>query len=71
MSKTYLKEAVPAARVARDLAGVRETVASVIADIRERGDAAVREYSSKFDNWSPEDLRLSSGRRAAPARRGR
>ena len=60
MSKTYLKEAVPAARVARDLAGVRETVASVIAGIRSRGDAAVREYSAKFDNWSPDDFRLTA-----------
>ncbi len=59
MSKTYLKEAVPAARVARDLAGVRETVAGVIADIRARGDEAVREYSAKFDNWSPESFLLS------------
>ena len=58
MSKTYLKAAVPAARVARDLAGVRETVTSVIAGVRERGDAAVREYSAKFDNWSPDDFRL-------------
>jgi sulfopropanediol 3-dehydrogenase len=60
MSKTYLKEAVPAAQVARDLAGVRETVAGVIADIRERGDEAVREYSAKFDNWSPEGFRLTA-----------
>ncbi len=27
MSKTYLKEAVPAAQVAADLAGVRESIA--------------------------------------------
>lgn len=40
------------------LAGVRETVLQVIADVRERGDAAVREYSEKFDNWSPENFRL-------------
>src|SRR5215469_14614345 len=59
MSKTYLKKAVPAAQVAGDLAGVRETVSGVIADIRERGDAAVREYSAKFDNWSPEAFRLT------------
>jgi len=58
MSTTYLKEAVPAAQVAVDLAAVRETVTSVIADIRERGDDAVRDYSSKFDNWSPADFRL-------------
>jgi sulfopropanediol 3-dehydrogenase len=59
MSKTYLKEAVPAAQVAQDLAGVKETVSGVIADIRERGDAAVRAYSAKFDNWSPEAFLLT------------
>jgi len=62
MSTTYLKQAVPAAQVAKDLAAVKETVSGVIADIRERGDAAVREYSSKFDNWSPDSFRLSAGR---------
>jgi sulfopropanediol 3-dehydrogenase len=56
---TVLKEAVPAAQVAKDLAGVKATVATVIADIRERGDEAVREYSEKFDRWSPESFRLS------------
>jgi len=65
MSKTYLKRAVPAAQVAKDLAGVRETVTGVIADIRERGDAAVREYSAKFDNWSPDSFRLSEEQIAA------
>jgi len=60
MSKTYLKEAVPAAQVAADLAGVKATVTGVIADIRERGDEAVREYSAKFDNWSPAAFRLTA-----------
>ena len=61
MSTTYLKKAVTAAQVAKNLADVKETVTSVIADIRERGDGAVREYSAKFDNWSPPDFRLSAG----------
>jgi sulfopropanediol 3-dehydrogenase len=61
MSLTHLKEAVPAAQVAADLAGVQATVTGVIADIRERGDTAVREYSAKFDQWSPDDFRLSAG----------
>lgn len=39
-------------------AAVAETVRQVIADIRERGDAAVREYSEKFDSWSPPSFRL-------------
>ncbi len=36
-----------------------ETVRSIIADIEERGEAAVRELSEKFDNWTPEAFRLS------------
>ena len=35
---------------------VRATVEAVIADIRERGDVAVREYSEKFDKYSPESF---------------
>ncbi|WP_410457984.1 hypothetical protein [Pseudomonas fluorescens] len=27
--------------------------------MEQRGDAAVREYSAKFDNWAPQSLRLS------------
>ena len=36
-----------------------EIVAGIIADIRQRGDVAVREYSEKFDNWSPPSFLLS------------
>jgi sulfopropanediol 3-dehydrogenase len=61
MSAIYLKEAVPAAQVAKDLAAVRETVSGVTADIREHGDASVREYSARFDRWSPADFRLPAG----------
>jgi hypothetical protein len=60
MSKTCLKEAVPAAEVAAGLAGVRDTVTAVIADIRARGDEAVRACSAKFDNWSPDHFRLTT-----------
>lgn len=38
---------------------VQESVTNVIADIRERGDEAVREYSLKFDNYGPESFLLS------------
>lgn len=40
-------------------ADVRQIVESVIADIRERGDAAVREYSKKFDDYAPESFLLT------------
>jgi sulfopropanediol 3-dehydrogenase len=65
MTKQYLKEPVPAAQVAQNLVEVRKVVESVIADIRENGDAAVREYSAKFDNWSPDSFRLSEEQIAA------
>jgi len=45
---------------ATNATAVRDTVAGVIADIRARGDAAVREYSEKFDKWSPKEFRLSA-----------
>jgi sulfopropanediol 3-dehydrogenase len=35
---------------------VRETVQSILADVKKRGDAAVREYSERFDNWAPRRL---------------
>nr|WP_319233928.1 histidinol dehydrogenase [Streptomyces sp. MB09-02B] len=38
---------------------VRTTVEAVIADVRARGDEAVREYSEKFDQFSPASFRLS------------
>ena len=38
---------------------VSETVAAIIADVGERGDAAVREYSARFDGWEPESFRLT------------
>jgi len=40
---------------------VRSTVEQIIADVELRGDAAVREYSEKFDKWSPASFRLSDG----------
>ncbi|TQM10060.1 histidinol dehydrogenase [Pseudonocardia kunmingensis] len=38
---------------------VATTVRGLIADVRERGDAAVRELSARFDRWEPESFRLS------------
>lgn len=40
-------------------ASVRSTVEGVIDDIRNRGDAAVREYSEKFDKFSAESYLLT------------
>lgn len=39
---------------------VADIVTSVITAVRTDGDAAVRTYSEKFDNWSPPEFKLSS-----------
>ncbi|CDR14544.1 histidinol dehydrogenase [Streptomyces iranensis] len=39
---------------------VTDAVAGIISDIRSRGDAAVREYSARFDRWEPESFRLTA-----------
>jgi sulfopropanediol 3-dehydrogenase len=56
---TYLKR-----RIAQEVTDemerkVRETVQSILADVKKRGDAAVREYSEKFDKWAPKRLASS------------
>ena len=38
---------------------VRQTVESILTDVKTRGDVAVRELSQKFDRWSPASFRLS------------
>ena len=37
---------------------VRQTVEAILEDIAARGDAAVRDLSARFDNWSPPAFRL-------------
>src|ERR1700716_843099 len=40
-------------------AKVRGAVEAIIADVRTRGDAAVRDLSERFDKWSPPSFRLT------------
>ncbi len=54
-----LKKAVPATAADNASGEVADRVRGIIADIRTRGDAAVREYSATFDRWEPESFRLS------------
>jgi sulfopropanediol 3-dehydrogenase len=39
---------------------VRDVVSHIIEDVRTRGDEAVREHSTRLDNWSPESFLLSA-----------
>ncbi len=56
---TFLKRGKPQSDRDRDDANVRQTVEALLLDIEQRGDAAVRELSLKFDNWAPESFLLS------------
>lgn len=55
----YLKRGKDAAAAAAADIKVRNTVEAILADISERGDAAVRQYSRQFDQWDPADFTLS------------
>jgi sulfopropanediol 3-dehydrogenase len=54
-----LKSGQPAAVKAENNLQVRNTVESILTDIATRGEQAVREYSAKFDKWSPPAFRLT------------
>jgi sulfopropanediol 3-dehydrogenase len=54
-----LKKTASTAALRQERSDVAEVVATVIDDVRQRGDDAVRHYSEKFDRWSPESFRLS------------
>jgi sulfopropanediol 3-dehydrogenase len=61
----YLKTSKPVEAQAEIAGQVRDVVADIIANVGRKGDVAVREYSQKFDNWSPADFRLSDEEVAA------
>jgi sulfopropanediol 3-dehydrogenase len=55
----YLKTGQTADVTAEKQAEVRRTVEGILENIAKNGERAVREYSQKFDQWSPESFRLS------------
>ena len=55
----HLKTGKPGEEAADQDARVRLTVEGILDDIIRRGDTALREYSEKFDNWSPQSFRLT------------
>ena len=55
----YLKTGKSGEEVATEDAQVRKTVEEILDDITQRGDAALREYSQKFDDWDPASFRLT------------
>jgi sulfopropanediol 3-dehydrogenase len=59
MPVQILKHGRSADAASEDAIKVRQTVVGILDDVAARGDAAVREMSKKFDDWSPESFRLS------------
>ncbi|GHF57920.1 histidinol dehydrogenase [Streptomyces thermodiastaticus] len=57
MSRT-LKAATTSSTAPSGNDSVGQAVRELIADVRARGDAAVRELSARFDAWEPESFRL-------------
>ena len=55
----WLKKGISAEEDAAQVEKVRKSVEQILADIEQRGDEAVRELSEKFDNWNPNEFRLS------------
>jgi sulfopropanediol 3-dehydrogenase len=54
-----LKSGLSAETKAESSLQVRTTVEGILGDIAKRGSAAVREFSERFDKWSPAQFRLT------------
>src|SRR3954447_5230913 len=57
----HIKTAALAGQQEEADARTRAAVESIITDVRARGDRAVRDFSERFDKWSPPSFRLSEG----------
>jgi sulfopropanediol 3-dehydrogenase len=55
----HIKTAALAGQQEEADAKTKSAVEAIIADVKARGDAAVRELSERFDKWSPPSFRLS------------
>jgi sulfopropanediol 3-dehydrogenase len=56
----FLKRGMDASAIKAADAKVRETVEQILDQVETGRDAAVRELSQKFDNWSPSNFKLSA-----------
>ena len=56
----YLKQGMSGDVIADQDDQVRQTVEQIISAIDTRGDTALREYSERFDQWSPDSFQLSA-----------
>ncbi len=55
----YIKQRINEAESQAADQKIKNSVEGILNDVRQRGEAAVRELSQRFDRWSPERFRLS------------
>src|ERR1700704_3772612 len=55
----HIKTAALADQQEESDAKTKSAVEAIIADVQKRGDVAVREFSERFDKWSPPSFRLT------------
>jgi sulfopropanediol 3-dehydrogenase len=55
----HLKRGMDAGAIEEADAKVRQTVDSILAEVKAKGDQAIRDLSKKFDKWEPQDFKLS------------
>jgi len=55
----YIKKSKSSVSKSDDNEDIKITVESIISDIRENGDKAVRKNSTKFDKWDPKTFILT------------
>lgn len=53
----YLRKSIK--RMEEDVSAVQQTVREMLEKVRKEGETAVRYYSEKFDNWSPNSFKIS------------
>jgi len=61
MAINVLKKSKTEIEKAAEDAKVREVVEATLDEIEKNGDAAVRELSKKFDNYAPNNFKLTKG----------
>ena len=55
----HLKRGMDAGAIEDADAKVRQTVEGILAEVKAKGDQAIRDLSKKFDKWEPKDFRLT------------
>src|SRR5947207_15718065 len=55
----YLKSGLSSSAKEESSLQVRNTVEAILSDVALHGEKALRQYSEKFDQWSPASFRLS------------